>query len=101
MGAPVEFSSQATEDLREIVAFIARDNPVRAKTFGEALLSKAESLGDHPRRGRILPIQSDPTVREIIHGAYRIIYRVTANPDQVFILRFWHAARGTPQIVED
>ena len=101
MGAPVEFSSQATDDLREIVAFIARDNPARAETFGETLLSRAQSLGDHPRRGRIVPAQSDHTVREIVHGAYRIIYRVTASPDQVSILRFWHAARGTSQIVED
>ena len=83
------------------MAFIARDNPARAETFGEALLLKAENLGNHPRMGRVVSEQSDRTLREIVHGAYRIIYRLTANPDRVFILRFWHAARGTPQIVED
>ena len=43
----------------------------------------------------------DEAVRETVHGAYRIIYRVTTDRDRGFILRFWHGARGTPQIVED
>jgi len=28
----------------------------------------------------------------------RIGYEVLHDPDAVFVLRFWHAARGTPQI---
>jgi len=37
-------------------------------------------------------------VREIIHGSYRIIYEMLHDPDAVFVLRFWHAARGIPEI---
>ena len=101
MGLPVSFSEQSRNDLREIAAYIARRNPERAFTFGDVLYEKAMSLGAHPEMGRIVPELREPDVREIIHGAYRIVYELVGNPKQIFILRFWHAARGTPQIAED
>jgi len=33
---------------------------------------------------------------KIIHGPYRIIYRLRHGSGQLHILRFWHAARGEP-----
>lgn len=97
----VNFARQARRDLGSIASYIARDNPSRAKTFRRELLFKAHSLDEHPRRGRVVAEYDDETVREILPGAYRIVYRVMADPDRVLILRFWHGARGTPQIVED
>ena len=38
----LRLTSQAARDLREIVAYIARDNPVAAERFGLALVEKAE-----------------------------------------------------------
>ena len=101
MGAPVELSLQARRDLREIRAFIARNNPDRARTFSRELPLKARSLGNHPQMGRVVPDLEEETVREIVHGAYRIVYEVLGDSEGIFILRFWHAARGNPQIVED
>ena len=40
-----------------------------------------------------------PDVREIIFKSYRIVYRVRA--DCVEVIRFWHAARGLPEIDSD
>ena len=40
----LRLTSQAARDLREIVAYIARDNPVAAERFGLALVEKAELL---------------------------------------------------------
>ena len=51
--------------------------------------------------GRVLPGGNNETLREIVHGPYRIIYKVTSSPKRISILRFWHGARGNPQIVED
>jgi toxin ParE1/3/4 len=84
--------------LSEIVSFIARDNPNQAVQFGNALVDKAISLGTFLERGRIVPELQLESVREIIHGSYRIIYEVLHDPNAVFILRFWHAARGVPEI---
>lgn len=98
MGIPVILTPQSQNDLRQIVRFIARDNPVRARTFGNTLIDKALSVGAFPEMGRIVPELGDDRVREIIHGSYRIIYEVFREPSRVFVLRFWHGARGTPQI---
>jgi plasmid stabilization system protein ParE len=47
--------------------------------------------------GRVTPEVGDPAVREIAHGAYRIIYELRREPAAIYILRFWHGARGTPE----
>ena len=69
-------------------------------SFGNLLIDKALSLGPFPEIGRVVPEIDDPNVREIIHGSYRIIYEVISDPTTVYILRFWHAARGTPEIIK-
>src|SRR5262245_8752074 len=98
MGVPVILTPQSQDDLREIVRFIARDNPDQAVKFGDALIDKALSLDKFPERGRVVPELQLESVREIIHGSYRIIYELLRDPDAVFVLRFWHAARGVPKI---
>jgi len=98
MGLPVILTPQAIEDLGGIVRRIATDSPDRAKAFGHALLDAALAIDPFPGRGRQVPEAGDPAVREILHGSYRIIYEVHHQPDAVYVLRFWHAARGTPHL---
>ncbi len=98
MGYPVILTPQSQEDLAAIVQFIALDNPDSARTYGNLLIDKALSLSSLPEMGRVVPELGDATVREIIHSPYRIIYEVLQLPATVFILRFWHASRGVPQI---
>ncbi len=101
MGSPVILTPQAEEDLEQICEYIARDNVDRARSYRDELVRKAQGIGAHPMMGRVVPGQPDPCVREIVHGAYRVIYEVFDDPLRIFILRFWHGARGNPQIVED
>lgn len=98
MGHKVILTPQAQEDLHGIVAFIAQHNPERAKSFGHELIDHALTLAELPERGRILPETSEPSVREIVHRPYRIIYEVFPEHDAVYILRFWHGARGEPEV---
>jgi len=98
MGFPVILTPQSQDDLAHIVRYIARDNPEQARAFGNLLIDKALSLGPLPERGRVVPELNVPSVREIVHSPYRIIYEVYQNPTVVYVLRFWHAARGTPDI---
>jgi len=100
MGWPVVLTPQSQDDLREIVSFIASDSPERARAFGNILVDKALSVGAHPEMGRVVPEEDDPAVREIVYRSYRIIYEVVHEPNAVFILRFWHGARGTPEVQE-
>jgi plasmid stabilization system protein ParE len=98
VGIPVILTPQSQEDLGAIVRFIARDSAERAKDFGNLLIDKALSIAEMPERGRIVPEIANPSVREIVHGSYRIIYEIFRDPTVVYVLRFWHAARGTPEI---
>jgi toxin ParE1/3/4 len=98
MGFKVILTPQSLSDLESIVTFIAKDNPDRARSFGYELIDRALSVASFPERGRIVPEIGDPSVREIIHGPYRIIYEITSATGSVFVLRFWHGARGKPEI---
>jgi plasmid stabilization system protein ParE len=97
MGCPVILTPQSQADLREIVSYIARDSPARARQFGNVLVDKALSIGSFPEMGQVVPELGDPSVRQIVHGAYRIIYEVAEEPTRVFVVRFWHGARGAPE----
>jgi plasmid stabilization system protein ParE len=98
MGWPVILTDQSQDDLREIVCFIAVDSPAHGRSFGNELIDQALSIGAFPEIGRIVPELGDPAVREIVHGSYRIVYEILRDPNAVFVLRFWHAARGKPKI---
>ena len=98
MGCKVILTPQSIVDLEAIVTFIAKDNPERARTFGNELIDRALSVGAFPERGRVVPELGESSVREIIHRSYRIIYEIFPEVDAIFVLRFWHGARGKPEI---
>ena len=62
-------------------------------------IDRALTLATLPERGRVVPELGEPDIREIIFKSYRIVYRV--RPGRVEVIRFWHAARGTPEIDSD
>ncbi|HEV2827315.1 MAG TPA: type II toxin-antitoxin system RelE/ParE family toxin [Pyrinomonadaceae bacterium] len=45
-----------------------------------------------------MPEFEDPFIREIIVRSYRVVYRLDNVRHLVEVIRFWHAARGTPEI---
>lgn len=98
MDCKVILTPQAIEDLRQAVTVIAQDNPERARSFGNELIDRALSLGTFPERGRVVPEIGEPAVREIIHRPFRIIYEFFPEQAVVYVLRFWHGARGEPEI---
>jgi toxin ParE1/3/4 len=98
MDFKVILTPTAREDLREVVEFIARDNRAAAEKFGYTLIEKALSLARFPERGRSVPEFKDEQTREINLRSYRIIYYVDKVHREVYVVRFWHAARGEPFI---
>jgi toxin ParE1/3/4 len=96
----VVFVPRARTDLASIVSFVARKaNPDIAECLGMQLIDKALSLRTLPERGRIVPELKSATIREIFFKTYRIVYRIRGQ--MVEVVRFWHAARGTPEIDSD
>ena len=77
--------------MREIVSYIARDSPDRACRFGNTLIDKALSIETFPEMGQIVLEVGDPSVREIVHGSYRIIYEghlISTRANQAELKRF-------------
>jgi len=81
----------AVEDLRSIHAYISQDSKVYADKFIEKIISRVEQLETHPKSGRVVPEFNVETLRELIEGNYRIIYKV--NSDFIGIVRVHHSAR--------
>jgi toxin ParE1/3/4 len=87
----VIWSPLAIEDIEAIRAYVARDSPHSADLLVERLVAAVERLAAHPLSGRVVPEVGDDALREVIHGSYRIVYRV--RPDLVEIVTVFHGAR--------
>jgi addiction module RelE/StbE family toxin len=85
------WTRQAQEDLREIREFIARDAPRTAEAFVRQLRQSVERLYSFPESGQIVPEIGNPSIRELIRGHYRLIYRYQGR--RVDMLAVYHGAR--------
>ena len=57
-------------------ALQCQGQPGRRRALGERAVRSVERLGDFPEIGRVVPEVGVRRIRELIFGAYRIIYRV-------------------------
>ncbi len=96
----IVLSRSARSDIRNIVRYISFDDSAQALRFGRLLILQTRGLSQFPERGRIVPEFGDESIREIIVGAYRIVYRLSHDPRLIEIIRFWHARRGVPVMPE-
>jgi plasmid stabilization system protein ParE len=87
----VIWSPLAIQRVLETSDFIALDKPDAAIRWAESVFRAVERLELHPESGRIVPELGRAEVREIVHGSYRVIYRV--GDDRVLIL----TVRGSRQ----
>ena len=79
----VEWTPLALGRVEAIARYIARGNPAAAVGWVNDLFDAVERLGDFPERGRMVPEVGVRRIREMIFGAYRVIYSVG---DRVVIL---------------
>jgi plasmid stabilization system protein ParE len=47
----------------------------------------------------MVPERQDESIREMIRGNYRIIYKVREESRAIEVWRIWHGARGTPELL--
>lgn len=74
----------AIQRVLEAAEFIALDKPEAARRWAESTFEAASRLRELPRSGRIVPEVNRPELREIIHGAFRIVYRI--EQDEILVL---------------
>lgn len=90
------YTPTSKRDLLEIAAWIARDNPERARSFVEELRVTCRALAHHPESA-IARSDLLPGLRCRPHGAYLIFYRPL--PAGVLVIRILHGARDVAALL--
>jgi len=90
----IVWSPQAADNLRAIADYIADDSPIAADNVVDGIIRAVRKLERYPQSGRMIPELEQRDHREIIVGAYRVMYRVL--PDHVRITSIIHGARDWP-----
>ncbi len=98
MAYRLSWSPTARLDLRELLAYIAENDPRAARSFAHSVFQAIEHLPQFPESGRVVPEFNEPTLREVIRRPCRIVYRIQREQQTIEIVRVWHARRGTPQM---
>ncbi len=90
----LRWSPLAIDRVSEIARYIARDNPDAARKWAASIFQICERLEQFPQSGRMVPEIRQDDFREIIHGNYRMIYRV--KRENIFILTVRHGKQILP-----
>jgi toxin ParE1/3/4 len=96
MGCKIILSPQAIADLESAVRYIAQDDPAAAARVGHALIDRVAILENFPLVGSSYPKRSG--LRKLVARPYIIFYRPRLADNCVDILRYWHGARGEPDL---
>ena len=83
----VEWSPLALDRVSEIALYIAKDNPDAAERWVNELFDSVEHLVDFPESGRVVPEVGVRRIREVIFGAYRVIYSVKEKVEILTVRR--------------
>jgi len=89
---------KADDDLEEIYAWIARDDPAAAERHIRRLVAAALGLRHYPERGTARP-EIGEGARSLVVVRYLILYRICEN--FVEIVRFIHGARDLRDALAD
>ncbi len=90
----ITWSPLAIDRVAEIAKYIAQDSPNSAQKWVESIFNVVERLEQFPKSGRIVPEIIQDDFREIIHGNYRIIYRL--QNESISILTVRHGRQLLP-----
>lgn len=77
--ATLSWTREAVASLRDVFGHIARNRPTTAQRTIESLIARIQSLADEPRLGQPYPHRADPTLRQMVHGNFRVAYRIEAG----------------------
>ena len=95
----VVWSHTAMQDLGEIASWIATDNPAAARSQTQKILGRARQLAQFPHSGRAVVEYDDPSIREVIEGSYRLVYRVRPGRIEVVAVLEGHRLPAPPDEV--
>jgi toxin ParE1/3/4 len=81
----------AVRRVTQIAQRIARDRPRAATKWIDAVFAATTPLAQFPESGRVVREVGRQEIREVLHGEYRIVYKVEAQ--RVAVLTVRHGRR--------
>lgn len=93
----IEWTRSAARDIRTLRDYIALDSEAYAERTARKIVEAVEKAGTFPRVGRKVPEADDDSIREILFGNYRILYRIEES--RVLVLMIIHGARDLTRAV--
>ena len=81
----------ALGQVQEVVEHIKTDKPEAAQRWADDVFDLVEELARFPKLGRVVPEARREEIRELLHGDYRLIYRV--DEGQISVLSVRHGYR--------
>ena len=86
---PVRWTTLASDDLADIIAYLQSNSPTAAERMAARIISGVETIATFPRAGRSGIV---PGTREFVLAPYIVVFRVLRN--DVEILRVRHGAQA-------
>jgi plasmid stabilization system protein ParE len=71
----IRWSGPAIREFEGALDYIARDNRDAADRLARAIHRAVGRLRAYPDSGRMVPELEDPTLREVVHSPFRVIYQ--------------------------
>jgi addiction module RelE/StbE family toxin len=95
----INITANAKKDLREIISYIARDNPITAVKILEKIESKMNTLDHFPYRGGYVPELLKRNIKDwqLLESPWRIIYKI--DKDVVNVLLIIDSRRNVQDIL--
>lgn len=93
----IVWTNQALDKLNECIDYIARYSYAAAEKWALETITRTDQLIDQPESGRIVPEYDDSGLRELIFGNYRLIYRIRAHKETIYIQTVWHVRQKPPE----
>ena len=88
----INWTLQATSDLKDIAEYISKDSKKYAKLQIVRIRFRTKILSSQIYSGKMVLEIGNQNIRELIEGNYRIIYKVVNN-SRIDILTIHHTAR--------
>lgn len=95
----IEWTRSALNDARNLREYIARDSEAYADRFVQKIIEAVEKAARFPLIGRRVPEADDETIREVLYGKHRVMYR--AEADRILVLMVIHGARDLTQVTPE
>lgn len=93
----INWTTYALENIQDIAEYISKDSVRYAYVQVERFFERVKILEDFPKTGKVVPEAENESIRELVIGSYRIIYRIVSD-ELIDILTVHHSRKRFPDL---